>query len=205
MKALKYKIFALVAVAAFLLFTLIPAPLVLAVTTDGGGGSPASISKAAQRDCYKKFHGHGVGDGTDGKFVGTLQKDYNNGKCDTSKGGNCTVISVQGAIVSCTNPNATTPPPPGSKDDPTTSDDCSTDDKCGIITYIGVITNALSAIVGVVIIAMIIIGGIQYSAAGADPNKVQAAKKKIYNALLALLLFIFGFAIVQWLVPGGIF
>jgi hypothetical protein len=52
---------------------------------------------------------------------------------------------------------------------------------------------------------MVIVGGIQYSAAGADPNKIQAAKHKITNALLALLLFIFGFAIVQWLVPGGLF
>jgi hypothetical protein len=78
-------------------------------------------------------------------------------------------------------------------------------DNCQIIKLITVITKALSGIAGLVIIAMIIFGGIQYSAAGSDPSKVQAAKQKIFNSLLALLLLVFGFAILQWLVPGGIF
>jgi hypothetical protein len=78
-------------------------------------------------------------------------------------------------------------------------------DNCQIIKIITLFTKALSGIAGLVIIAMIILGGIQYSAAGADPSKVQAAKQKIFNALLALLLLVFGFAILQWLVPGGIF
>jgi hypothetical protein len=97
-------------------------------------------------------------------------------------------------------------------DDPTVSDDCDqpnveslNEKNCGIIGYIVTITNFLSALVGVVIVAMIILGGIQYSMAGADPSKVQAAKQKIFNALLALVLFIFGFALVQWLIPGGLF
>ncbi len=78
-------------------------------------------------------------------------------------------------------------------------------DNCTVISYIVIITNALSALVGVVIVTMIIIGGIQYSTAGPDPSKVQAARTKITNALLALVLFVFGFSILQWLIPGGIF
>lgn len=76
---------------------------------------------------------------------------------------------------------------------------------CGIIRWIQLIINALSGVVGVTIVIMIIVGGIQYSAAGDDPQKVTAAKSKITNALLALFLFIFMFALLQWLVPGGIF
>lgn len=76
---------------------------------------------------------------------------------------------------------------------------------CGIVKYLTIIINVLSAIVGVVIVMMIIVGGIQYSAAGDDPQKVQAAKTKITNALLALFLFIFMYSLLQWLVPGGIF
>lgn len=76
---------------------------------------------------------------------------------------------------------------------------------CGIIKYLQIAINALSAVVGLVIVIMIVIGGIQYSAAGDDPQKVQAAKSKVTNALLALFAFIFMFAILQWLVPGGIF
>jgi hypothetical protein len=82
----------------------------------------------------------------------------------------------------------------------------SVDEKnCGIISYIVIITNVLSALVGVIIVTMIVWGGIQYSTAGADASKVTAAKQKIINALIALVLFVFGFAIVQWLIPGGIF
>lgn len=95
----------------------------------------------------------------------------------------------------------------------TTSGDCKGDGtieslnekNCGIISYIVIITNVLSALVGVIIVTMIIWGGIQYSSAGSDPSKVQAARQKISNALVALVLFVFGFAIVQWLIPGGIF
>lgn len=76
---------------------------------------------------------------------------------------------------------------------------------CGIIEYVLLISNVLAGIAGLVIVGAMIWGGIQYSMAGADPSKVQAAKQKIINALIALLLFVFGFALIQWLVPGGIF
>jgi len=76
---------------------------------------------------------------------------------------------------------------------------------CQIIKYFTAFTKALSVMVGVVVTAMIIVGGIQYSAAGSDPQKVAAAKSKIINALLALVIFIFMVGFLQWLVPGGIF
>lgn len=76
---------------------------------------------------------------------------------------------------------------------------------CGILDYLLIGINLLSALVGVVVIAMIIIGGIQYSAAGDDPQKVMAAKSKIANAILALVVFIFMYGFLQWVVPGGIF
>lgn len=65
--------------------------------------------------------------------------------------------------------------------------------------------NFLSAGVGLVVVAMIIIGGIQFSTAGGDPNKVKAARNRIVNALLALLAYMFLFSFLQWLIPGGLF
>jgi hypothetical protein len=76
---------------------------------------------------------------------------------------------------------------------------------CGIIHYIVVFTNALSALVGIVVVGSIIMAGIQYSAAGSDASKVSAAKNRIRNAIMALLLFIFMYAILQWIIPGGLF
>jgi hypothetical protein len=67
------------------------------------------------------------------------------------------------------------------------------------------VINVMSALVGVVVITMIIIGGIQYSTAGSDPQKIAAAKAKIVNALTGLVAFILMYAFLQWLVPGGIF
>lgn len=78
-------------------------------------------------------------------------------------------------------------------------------DNCGIVNWLLKFINGLSAIVGIVIVIMIIVGGIQYSAAGANPQATQAAKGRIMSAVVALLLYIFGFAFLQWVIPGGLF
>ncbi len=80
--------------------------------------------------------------------------------------------------------------------------DCLTNNPLVVLTR-GAI-NFLSVGVGVIVVIMIIIGGIQYSAAGGNPQAVQAAKSKIANAIIALVAYIFLFAFLQWVVPGGI-
>lgn len=59
--------------------------------------------------------------------------------------------------------------------------------------------------VGVVVVTMIIIGGIQYVMAGPNPQAVSAAKKRILNAVIAFVAFLLLYSFMQWLVPGGIF
>ncbi len=78
-------------------------------------------------------------------------------------------------------------------------------DNCGIVGYIVLFTRTLAAIVGVVIVIMIAVGGLQFSMARDDPQAVAGAKNRIRNAVFALLAYLFGFAFLQWLVPGGIF
>jgi|GEM_PF-2115973 len=82
--------------------------------------------------------------------------------------------------------------------------DCATSDCNFIQKYINPLIRFLSAGVGVVITLMIIIAGIQYSSAGSDPQKVAASKRKITNAIVALILYLLLFAILNWLVPGGL-
>lgn len=65
--------------------------------------------------------------------------------------------------------------------------------------------NILSAGAGVIITLMIVIAGIQYSTAGANPQAVSAAKGRMLNAIISLLALFFLYAFLQWLVPGGIF
>lgn len=76
---------------------------------------------------------------------------------------------------------------------------------CQLLKRLLDFTNALSGIVAIVVVMMIIIGGIQYSAAGGDPKKVAGAKSRIYNAIFAFLAFIFIYSFLQWLIPGGVF
>lgn len=76
---------------------------------------------------------------------------------------------------------------------------------CEIIGIFQTAINVLSALVGVAIVSMIVYGGIQYSAAGDDPQKISQARQKIINAIIALVMYLFMFAFLQWLVPGGIF
>lgn len=64
--------------------------------------------------------------------------------------------------------------------------------------------NFVSAGIGIVVTIMMAIGGIQYASAGGNPQAVGAAKKKITNAIIALLAFIFLWAFLMWLVPGGV-
>ena len=85
-------------------------------------------------------------------------------------------------------------------------DDCTTIsvNTCGIFQWVIIITNTLSAMVGIVVVASIIAGGIQYSTAGEDPQKIQAAKTRITNALIALFVSIFMVVFLNWVVPSGV-
>lgn len=78
------------------------------------------------------------------------------------------------------------------------------DNDCGIIKYVLIFINALSALVGIVVVMMIVIAGIQYSTTADNPQTAVEAKKRIANAIGALLLYIFMFAFLQWIVPGGV-
>lgn len=75
---------------------------------------------------------------------------------------------------------------------------------CGILNYLVIIINVLAGAASVAIIGSIIYAGIQYSMSGSDPQKVSAAKDRIRNAIIALVFFIFGYTILNYLVPGGV-
>ncbi len=78
------------------------------------------------------------------------------------------------------------------------------ENNCGIIKYIKIAINTLSAVAGVVIVGSVIVGGIQYSMSADDPQAVAKSKSRIINALIALLMFVFGYGILNYLIPGGI-
>ncbi len=60
----------------------------------------------------------------------------------------------------------------------------------------------LSAGVGLVIIGSIIVGGIQYTGSRGDPQSTAMAINRIRSSVFALFIFIFGFAFLNYLIPG---
>jgi hypothetical protein len=75
---------------------------------------------------------------------------------------------------------------------------------CKIYGYIVTAIRALSAAVGIVVVIMVAVGGLQYAASKDNPQATAAAKNRIKDAILALVIYIFMFAFLQWIIPGGI-
>ena len=85
--------------------------------------------------------------------------------------------------------------------------DCSTVEagKCDLLDkYINPFINFLAAFVGIAVVASIIFGGIQYSNSAGDPQKTTMAKNRIRNAIVALITFVLLYAMLNFLIPGGL-
>ena len=95
---------------------------------------------------------------------------------------------------------------PQDQDCATTGGNCSVSlSQCDLIVkYINPFIVFMSALVSVAVVASIIIGGIQYSSSAGDPGKAAAAKDRIRNAIIALIVFIALDAMLNFLLPGGI-
>jgi hypothetical protein len=88
---------------------------------------------------------------------------------------------------------------------PDSAINCSSD-KCDFVgTYVNPTIQVLSALFGVVAVISLIMGGIQYSSSGGDPQKVSNAKKRIGNTIISIFAFLFLYSFLQFLIPGGIF
>jgi hypothetical protein len=71
-------------------------------------------------------------------------------------------------------------------------------------TYINPALAVLTAAVGVLAVISIVVAGIQYSSSADDPATVTKAKQRIFNTVVGLIAYIFLFAFINYLVPGGI-
>jgi hypothetical protein len=83
---------------------------------------------------------------------------------------------------------------------------CKSGDKCDLVTkYIDPIINKFLAPLAIIaVIIGVLWGAIRYITSGGDAQKVAEGKDKIQKALLGLLAFIFLYALLNWLLPGGL-
>jgi len=85
-------------------------------------------------------------------------------------------------------------------------DDCKNANDCSLTTkYINPIINKFLAPLAVLaVIIGVIVGAIQYITSAGDAQKVAQGKSKIEKALIGFLGFIFLYALLNWLIPGGL-
>ncbi len=74
-----------------------------------------------------------------------------------------------------------------------------------IIDILFGIIRFLSIGVGVVVVFSIVLAGIQFTSSQGDPAATAKALGRIRNTVMALVLYIFMYAILNWLIPAGIF
>jgi hypothetical protein len=65
------------------------------------------------------------------------------------------------------------------------------------------IIRFLSAGVGLVIVGSMIVGGLQYTGSRGDPQSTAMAVNRLRSSLYALIIFIFAYAILNYIIPAG--
>lgn len=73
----------------------------------------------------------------------------------------------------------------------------------GLFNYIKVVLIVFSAAAGLAIVGSLVVAGVQYATAGENSGSISKAKERIVYTLMALVLFLMLFSIVNWLVPGS--
>lgn len=73
-----------------------------------------------------------------------------------------------------------------------------------IIRYLTAGINFLTAGVGVVTTGAIVVGGIRYITSRGNPQATASAVKIISNAVIAIIGYVFGYAFLNWIIPGGL-
>jgi len=81
---------------------------------------------------------------------------------------------------------------------------CTGNGPSAIADLLFAIIRFLTAGVGIVLIVSTIVAGIQYTTSRGDPNLVAKSKDRLRANAIALLFFIFGFALLNYIVPGQI-
>jgi hypothetical protein len=73
-----------------------------------------------------------------------------------------------------------------------------------IFVYMKYIINFLAVGVGIAVAVSIVIAGFQYITSEGNPQKLSGAKNRLFHAIVALILFILMYALLQYLIPGGL-
>lgn len=74
--------------------------------------------------------------------------------------------------------------------------------KDGIGCVLKLVVEILSIGVGILAVVGISVSGIQYLTAGGSEEKTRKAKRRIFEIVIGLALYVILYALLQWLLPG---
>lgn len=79
-----------------------------------------------------------------------------------------------------------------------------TAEESGIYILLKMAIQIMAAGVGILAVGGIVYGAVMYASAGGSQDKVKKATGIITNTVIGLLVFAFMFAIINFLIPGGV-
>lgn len=74
-----------------------------------------------------------------------------------------------------------------------------------IYDLVHIIVQFAVGLFGLILVLMITYAGFQYIISQGDPNNTKAARQRIEQAVTGLILFVLMYAILNALIPGGVF
>lgn len=83
--------------------------------------------------------------------------------------------------------------------------DCNTKGGNPVIGMMLQVVDFLAVGVGIAVVGGIIWGGMLYASSNGDSTKAKQGITAIVNAIIGLLVFMFTYAMINYLVPGGLF
>ena len=84
-----------------------------------------------------------------------------------------------------------------------TCEDVTKPESCAAVNTLNTVLNFMAIVIMPIITIIIIVGGIQYSVSGGEPDNVKKARARIFKAIIALVFFIGLWTFLKWLIPGG--
>ncbi len=73
-----------------------------------------------------------------------------------------------------------------------------------VVIYLTLTLKLLNGAVGLVIMLLLVIAGVQYIISLGNPERTNAAQKRLKHTIIALVIYLAMFAILSFLVPGGL-
>lgn len=109
-----------------------------------------------------------------------------------------------GEACTCTirNDDGTTSEISGTKVPTTILDACDCGHGEGVMTILSLVVRIMTIGIGILGTIGIIVVGIQYLTAGGSEEQTKKAKRRMYEIVIGLAVYILAYAILSWLLPG---